>query len=256
MGPRALVLSPVRPDLEIKMSQSGNFAAVVILVAFASAAQAQDTTESIKNGAQAYRICATCHSLQPGVHLSGPSLAGLWGKKAATIKDFSRYTDALKNVDIVWDENTLNAWLAKPEAMAPGTTMLFRGVENEKTRGELIAFLRQALAMGGTGRAVNAGLISKRIADGQIPEDLSSVGPNQRITELSRCGDAYHVTTADGAKYPFWETNVRLKIDTSPRGPKKGTPVLLRAGMAGDRVSVVFSSLSEVGQLVSEKCAN
>jgi cytochrome c len=92
------------------------------------------------------------------------------------------------------------------------------------------------------------------MAQGQIPEDLSSLGANQRIREIRRCRDAYHVTTADGARFPFWETNVRIKIDTSPRGPKAGEPVLVRAGMVGDRVSIVFSSLADLKILLTEKC--
>ena len=236
------------------MLKSAYCAAIAALLALAGTAQAQDSTEMVKNGAQAYRICAACHSLQPGVHLSGPSLADLWGKKAAKVGDYGRYTEALKKAGIIWDEDTLNAWLADPQAMVPGTTMVFRGVEEDQTRVNLIAFLRQALAPGGTAKVVKDGLIPQRLAEGQIPQDLSSLGPNQRIKEIRHCRDAYYVTTVDGAEFPFWEINVRLKTDTSPRGPKKGEPVLLRSGMAGDRVSVVFSSFAEITSLVGEKC--
>ena len=101
---------------------------------------------------------------------------------------------------------------------------------------------------------LNDGLISPRLAEGQIPDDVSSLGPNQRIKEIRHCRDGYYVTTADGAEFPFWETNVRIKIDTSERGPKAGEPVLLRSGMVGDRVSVVFSNLSDINRLLAEKC--
>ena len=236
------------------MLKAAYCAAIAVLMALAGSAQAQDSTDMVKKGAQAYRICAACHSLQPGVHLSGPSLANLWGKKAATIGDYGRYTEALKKTDILWDENTLNAWLADPQAMVPGTTMVFRGVEEDQTRVNLIAFLRQALAPGGTAKVVKDRLIPERMTEGPIPQDLSSLGPNQRIKEIRHCRDAFYVTTVDGAEFPFWETNVRLKTDTSPRGPKKGEPVLLRSGMAGDRVSVVFSSFAEITRLVGERC--
>ena len=228
--------------------------AVTSLVGLAGTAGAQDTADMARKGAAAYRLCAACHSLQPGVHLSGPSLAGLWGKKAATIGDYGRYTEALKKTEFHWDEITLNAWAANPQAMVPGTTMTFRGVEQDDTRANLIAFLRQALAPGGAVKVVQDGLIAKSMAEGQIPPDLSSLGANQRIKAMRHCRDAYYVTTVDGAEFPFWETNVRIKTDSSPRGPKIGEPVLLRSGMAGDRVSVVFSSLAEVSRLVAEKC--
>jgi cytochrome c len=236
------------------MLKSVTCLAIVLVAALAGTAAAQDTAETEKKGAAAYRLCAACHSLQPGVHLSGPSLADLWGKRAASVPDFGRYTDALKKSEIVWDENSLYGWVADPQGMVPGTTMTFRGVENAETRTQIITFLRRALAPGGSAKVVQDGLISGSLAQGQIPEDVSSVGPNQRITEIRHCGDAYHVTTASGAKFPFWETNVRLKIDTSPRGPKKGEPVLQRSGMVGDRVSVVFSSLADLQRLVAEQC--
>jgi cytochrome c len=178
----------------------------------------------------------------------------MWGRRAATLSDFARYTRALKKSEIVWDETTLYAWIADPQLMVPGTTMTFRGIGNGKAREDLVSFLRLALAPNGTAKVLKEGLIPAGMAQGQIPADLSSVGPNQRITEIRHCGDAYHVTTADGAKFPFWETNVRLKIDTSPRGPRSGAPVLHRSGMVGDRVSVIFSSLAELRQYIAEKC--
>src|SRR5947207_2657257 len=89
---------------------------------------------------------------------------------------------------------------------------------------------------------------------GKFRRTSHSLGPNQRIAEIHHCHDAYHVTTANGAKFPFWETNVRLKIDTSPRGPRKGEPVLHRSGMVGDRVSIIFSSLADLHGLIAEKC--
>ena len=223
-------------------------------MAFAGQVRADDTAELARKGAPAYRICAACHSLQPGVHLSGPSLAGLWGKKAASIAAYGRYTEALKKENIVWDEDSLNAWLADPQAMVPGTTMMFRGVKKDETRVNLIAFLRQALAEGGAAKVVKDGLIPESMAQGQIPPSLKEAGPKQQITAIRHCGDAYYVTTANGAEYPFWETNLRIKIDTSERGPGQDKPILLRSGMAGDRVSVVFPSLEALKKQLSGKC--
>ena len=235
----------------LKLSAS---AAIAILMAFAGVANSEETAEMVKKGASAYRICSACHSLQPGVHLSGPSLAGLWGKKAASADDFGRYTKALQKEDLTWDEDTLNAWLADPQAMVPGTTMTIRAIEKDDMRTNLIAFLRRAMAKGGAAKVVKDGLIPERMASGPIPPELSSLGANQRIREIRHCGDAYFVTTADGAEFPFWETNVRIKTDTSVRGPKMGEPVLLHSGMAGDRVSVVFSSLAEIKKIAAERC--
>ena len=48
--------------------------ATLVLLAVAPAAMAEGDPEL---GAQAYRACVACHSLEPGLHLTGPSLAGL-----------------------------------------------------------------------------------------------------------------------------------------------------------------------------------
>ncbi len=38
----------------------------------------------------------------PNLHLTGPSLDGLWGKKAASVTDFVRYSSALKEQGFLW----------------------------------------------------------------------------------------------------------------------------------------------------------
>ncbi len=48
--------------------------------------------------------------------------------------------------------------------------------------------------------------------------------------------------------------NVRLKLDTRATSPAPGKPVVTGAGMQGDRVSVIFSSVEEIKQFVEEKC--
>ena len=95
-----------------------------------------------KAGARAYRTCGACHSLEPGRHMTGPSLAQFWGRKAGTTKGFTRYSQALKSLDLVWNEDTLDGWLANPRAAVPGSTMNFRGIKDAKVRSNLIAFLK------------------------------------------------------------------------------------------------------------------
>ena len=55
-----------------------------------------------------------------------------------------RYSMALKNAAIVWDEKTLDAWLANPRKLVPGNRMLFRGLRKGEHREDVIAFLKQA----------------------------------------------------------------------------------------------------------------
>jgi cytochrome c len=228
-----------------------SLSASLALVVWASPGNAEDDPQ---RGARAYGVCAACHSLKPSVHFTGPSLANLWGKKAGTVGGFVRYSKALKAADITWDENTLNAWLADPNAMVGGNYMTFRGIQDNKQRGDLIAFLRLAMAPGGGQSVVEQRLIRADTAEGQVPEPIASVGPDQQVTAIRHCGDTYFVTTANGAETPYWELNVRLKTDTGTTGPKPGKPVLLPAGMQGDRVSIIFADPAEIGRVVEKKC--
>ncbi len=207
-----------------------------------------------KRGAQLYRACVACHSLQPGNHLSGPSLAGLWGKRAGKTADFARYSKGLKSADFAWNADTLFAWVAEPQVMVPDTYMTFRGFEEDQQRADIVAFLKVAMAPEGGKRVVEQGLLPAAFARGPRPESLSSAPDKVRVTAIRHCGDSYFITTANGVTTPFWEMNVRLKLDTRATGPAPGKPIVAGAGMQGDRVSVIFSSVEEIKQFVEEKC--
>jgi cytochrome c len=195
-------------------------------------------------GANAFRACIACHSLEPGVHRTGPSLAGVWGRKAGSLPDFARYSSALKQSALVWNEQTLDPWLRDPQAAVPGNYMIFRGVEAERARADLIAFLRTASAEdkpSGTPRRGNA--------------DLRRAPDTSRIAAIRHCGDTYHVTNAKGDTVPFWEFNLRFKTDSGPGGPAPGKPVMVGSGMQGDRAQVVFADFREISSFIVEKCS-
>ena len=91
-------------------------------------------TASAAAGAELYRTCAGCHSLQPGRHRTGPSLAAVLGRKAGGEPGFRRYSDALKSSGLVWDRPTLDAWIAGPQTLVPGNRMTFRGIADPRAR--------------------------------------------------------------------------------------------------------------------------
>jgi cytochrome c len=91
-----------------------------------------------------FSYCARCHSFEPGRYLTGPSLAGFVGRKAGTAEGFRYYSDALKSVNLVWDEQTLDAWLADPAALIPGNLMRFQGIPDPEKRQDLNAYLKSA----------------------------------------------------------------------------------------------------------------
>jgi cytochrome c len=88
---------------------------------------------------------------------------------------------------------------------------------------------------------------------GELP-DLKTVGPENRVTAIGHCGDTYEVSTADGVSEPFWEFNLRFKTDGSDLGPEPGKPVIVGAGMMGDRASVVFAAPKEISAFIHDEC--
>ena len=85
------------------------------------------------------RRCSGCHSLDRDKE--GPRLGGVYGRVAGSVESFN-YSDALRNSRIVWDENSLEKWLAGPDKVVPETDMAFQ-VESATERGAIIAYLKQ-----------------------------------------------------------------------------------------------------------------
>jgi cytochrome c len=199
-------------------------------------------------GAAVFRLCAACHSVEPGVHLTGPSLAHVWASRAGTVEGFTRYSEALRRATVVWDAATLDRWLEDSRAVVPGNLMSFAGLKDAQQRADLVAFLK-AVAAGQAPPTMGRGMMAA-----PARPDLKTLGAERRVKGIRHCGDGYHVTTEDGRTVPFWEFNLRFKTDSSPRGPARGRPVLMPAGMQGDRASIVFASPEEISRAVEAGC--
>lgn len=199
-------------------------------------------------GAALFQRCAACHSVEPGVHLTGPGLAAIWNRRAGTVPGFGRYSDALKHAGLIWDAATLDRWLQRPQAVVPDTTMTFAGMPDARQRADVIAYLK-ALAAGNAPPTVGGGMMAMGPRS-----NLKTVGKERRVTAIRHCGDAYHVTTESGRTVPYWEFNLRFKTDSSPNGPERGKPVLAPQGMQGDRAQVVFSGLDDLKRFLVERC--
>lgn len=195
------------------------------------------------------RACVACHSLKPGVNMTGPSLSALWGRKAGTLETFNRYSPALKSADVRWGDEALNAWITDPKAFIPNNHMLFPGLPDQAAREDLIAFLKDA-TQAGEAAPHTEGMMGM----GATAPKLKAVSPSSQVTQIRYCADTYNVTTADGQTAQIWERNLRFKTDSSTDGPLKGFPAIVGAGMVGDRSSIIFSAPEEIGQFIRRQC--
>ena len=203
-------------------------------------------------GAAEYRRCYYCHSLQPGVQLTGPSLAGLWGKKPGQVEGYKFYSPALKKAAPIWNETNLKKWLTDTKAFIPGSSMPFKGLKDQSTLDALIGFLKVALAPGGGDSVLAKDLTDRDTVNGQRPKNLSHAGEDTLVTEIKHCENIYSVTTADGKKKDYWEVNIQLMVDSSETGPASGKPVRMETGSMGDRFAIVFHEPSEFAKFLKE----
>jgi cytochrome c len=236
--------------------------AIVALVTFASLSSALAGQGDPTRGQQDFRACAPCHSLEQNRNMTGPSLAGLWGRKAGSLPSFDRYSDALKSSGIIWDDRSLDGWLTDPQRMVPDNDMPFDGIKDARARSELLAFLKEATKPGAPQQTAQGGMKGMGgmmggmggMMGGGRDANLKNLEPGQQVKAITYCRDTYRVTTADGKTRPFWERNLRFKTDSSQDGPEKGTPAIMPAGMMGDRASVIFAAPEEITKMIEPRC--
>jgi cytochrome c len=94
-------------------------------------------------GKVVFEKCAACHSLEPGKSDDAPTLAGIFGRKAGTLEDF-RYSAAMRQSNITWNDRTLDAFIEDPQGFVPGNRMPFDGVKDPAERDDLLAYLKVA----------------------------------------------------------------------------------------------------------------
>ena len=93
-------------------------------------------------GEKVYKKCKACHALEAGKNKVGPSLAGIAGSDAGKVEGY-KYSKALLESGVVWDDASLDAYLAKPKDFIKGTKMSFAGLKKEEDRANVIEFLKQ-----------------------------------------------------------------------------------------------------------------
>jgi cytochrome c len=105
-----------------------------------STASATPATAAVAEPA-AFAVCKACHSVEPGKNGIGPSLAGIWGEKAAAVPGFE-FSQAMKDSGLTWNQSTLDRYLTDPRGVVPGTKMAFGGVSDAAKRQAIIDYIK------------------------------------------------------------------------------------------------------------------
>jgi len=119
-----------------------NFIKVVgftaLLAAFASPAMADGDAAA---GEKVFNKCKACHTLEEGKNKVGPSLHGVMGRAAGTLEGF-KFSSAMSESGLTWDDETMAKFLAKPKDLVAKTKMSFAGLKKEDDIENVIAYLK------------------------------------------------------------------------------------------------------------------
>lgn len=108
---------------------------------FATLISGSAACADVVQGKSVFARCAICHSVVPGGPSGiGPNLYGVVDRKAGSLKGYN-YSSAMVNSGIVWNDESLTAYLPAPRVKVPGTKMTYNGLKNPVQLKDLIAYL-------------------------------------------------------------------------------------------------------------------
>jgi cytochrome c len=124
--------------LKINGGPNAGVALVVAIGLFSLCANAASAADADK-GKKIFEVCTGCHN--ETARAVGPSLRGVYGRISGTLPDY-KYSPAMKRSKLTWDDATLHAYIANPQAKVKANNMSFRGVGNSNDIDDLIAYLK------------------------------------------------------------------------------------------------------------------
>jgi cytochrome c len=115
---------------------------MIVMIALLPAVAARADGDPVRGEAR-FQECAACHRLEAAANEVGPSLHGIFTRKAGELADF-RYSPAMKRSGIVWTAQTIEQYIADPQAMIPANRMPYSGMASAGDRADLVAYLTKA----------------------------------------------------------------------------------------------------------------
>jgi len=144
----------------VKISKLVFLAAAGTILVMASGAIAGD----VSKGKKLAKKCKACHSLKEnGKNRLGPTLFNILDRKAGIVKGY-KYSKAMQESGIIWDEATFNDFVTKPKKVLKGTKMSFPGVKKATQRADLLAYFQTLRSKPAGKMAMGNALDGKKVA--------------------------------------------------------------------------------------------
>lgn len=113
--------------------------AFIALVFAAGSARAEGDAAA---GEKLFRQCKSCHTTEPAKNRVGPSLFGIFGRKAGSAEEYKGYSEGLKAAGFNWDDAKLDAYLTSPKSVIADSKMAFPGIADAADREHVVAYLK------------------------------------------------------------------------------------------------------------------
>ncbi len=114
--------------------------AAPVLAPVLAPVQVAAASGDVDAGKKVFKKCKACHRIKAGKNGAGPTLHNVIGAPAGAVDGFN-YSEAMAGSGLVWDAETLSAFLAKPKAVVKGTTMIFKGLKKDADIANVIAYI-------------------------------------------------------------------------------------------------------------------
>lgn len=122
---------------------------VLLTLALTAAGHHPAAAEAIGDPAKGENLfqkqCSACHRIgKDAENRVGPRLTDLFGRRAGTVEGFaySKSMTRMGNDGLTWTLETLDAYIENPKALISGTRMNYRGLKDDQSRADLMAYLR------------------------------------------------------------------------------------------------------------------
>jgi cytochrome c len=121
--------------------RKAQFISQLVLIFSLTLFRAPALAEDVAKGEKVFKRCKACHYADKEKNKTGPYLVDVIGRKAGSIDGY-KYSKAMRESQLVWDEATLTAYLKAPKKFLKGTKMAFAGLKKEADIKNVIAYLK------------------------------------------------------------------------------------------------------------------